>query len=197
MIAPFSLPGHWKRYRAFDFGYARPFAVLWFAVDGDGVAYLYREWYGASAPDVGLRMHAGEIARGIRQMEQQAGEENISGYADPSIWDGSRGESIAEQMEKEGVFFTPGENARIAGKMQLHKRLAFDANGKAGLYVFLGCRQTIRTLPALQYDRTRTEDVDTTGEDHIYDALRYFLMARPIGNKPVVFKRKEFDPLAD
>ena len=44
---PFPIPSYFRRYRAFDFGYARPFAVLWFGVDSDGPAYLYREWYGA------------------------------------------------------------------------------------------------------------------------------------------------------
>ena len=47
------------------------------------------------------------------------------------------------------------------------------------LYVFDTCRDLIRTLPALQHDAARPEDVDTTAEDHAPDALRYGCMSRP------------------
>ena len=33
VIDPFRIPKHWKVWRGFDFGYARPFAVGWFAAD--------------------------------------------------------------------------------------------------------------------------------------------------------------------
>ncbi|MDL2225304.1 phage terminase large subunit [Eubacteriales bacterium OttesenSCG-928-M02] len=195
VIKPFPLPPHYRRYRAFDFGYARPFAVLWFSMDENDRAYLYREWYGGDGNNVGIKLTAKEIAKGIRQMEEAAGERDVLGFADPSIWDGSRGESIAQQMEGEGVYFTPGENARIAGKMQMHRRLAFDEEGRPGLYVFDTCRNFIRTIPQLGYDPHRPEDVDTRGEDHLYDAARYFLMARPVGKAPEVWAPKPFDPL--
>ena len=48
------------------------------------------------------------------------------------------------------------------------------------LYVFKNCRDFRRTIPALVYDARRPEDIDTAGEDHIYDETRYFLMSRPI-----------------
>jgi hypothetical protein len=77
--------------------------------------------------------------------------------------------------------FRKGDNARIAGKMQLHGRFRFDAEGKPGIYIFDCCRQFIRTVPALPYDAHRVEDVDTAAEDHVYDETRYFLMSRPYG----------------
>ena len=43
-----------------DFGQAKPYAVLWFAVDFDGNLYAYRELYGwGGKPNVGT----GETAR--------------------------------------------------------------------------------------------------------------------------------------
>lgn len=197
VIGDFSPPGAWKRYRAFDFGFARPFAVLWMAVDPDERVYVYRELYGAAAPDEGVRKTPVEIARAIAQAEKDVGEAGVAGVADPSIWDASRGESIAAQMGREGVHFQKGDNARLAGKMQLHKRLAFDETGRPLLYVMRSCRHTIRTIPALVYDPMRPEDVNTAGEDHIYDALRYFLMSRPAGPEKVrVRERPRFDPLS-
>ena len=90
------------------------------------------------------------------------------------------GESVAEIMEREGVYFDKGDHARIAGKMQLHNRLAFDEAGRPLLYVFSTCRHCIRTLPALVYDETDVEDVDSAGEDHIYDEMRYVAMENPV-----------------
>ena len=36
VIRPFSIPKDWKIYRGFDFGYAKPFSVGWYAVDHEG-----------------------------------------------------------------------------------------------------------------------------------------------------------------
>ena len=181
VIAPFALPASWPRYRAFDWGYAKPFAVLWFAVGERGEAYLYREWYGSAAPDEGLRMHPKKVAKEIRRIERAAGEKP-AGIADPAIWASPSGQSVAGQMEEEGVFFRRADNARIAGKMQFHKRLAFE-DGLPLFYCFNTCRQFIRTLPLLLYDDANVEDVDTRGEDHAYDAARYFFMERPLTPK--------------
>lgn len=183
VIEPFAVPRAWRRYRSFDFGYARPFAVQWWAVDFDGTLYLYRQWYGMKegAPNEGLRLTPSEIARGILEIEGEHERGNtILGVADPSIWDKSRGESICEMFEREGVFWSRGDNTRMAGKMQLHYRLAFDEAGRPGMYVFRGCRDFLRTIPALLYDAKNVEDVDTRQEDHDYDACRYFLMTHPV-----------------
>lgn len=197
VIHPFSIPLEWKRWRSFDFGYARPFSVGWWAVDPGGRLYRYREWYGSSGQsNTGCRMEPREIARGIRRIEAADGPVVINGVADPSIFDGSRGESIAGQMEREGVFFLPGDNARLAGKMQLHHRLRFDREGRPGLYVFTCCRDFIRTLPALTYAAGgNMEDVDTQGEDHIYDETRYLLTANPVAAPPPPPAPRPYDPL--
>ncbi len=187
VIEPFAIPKHWRRFRTFDFGYAKPFAVSWFAVDEDGRAYNYRELYGCTGtPDTGVRWTAQRIAREIREIEDREEQGlSITGYADPAIWNatGSGEGSIAEMMEREGVFFEKGKNDRLAGKMQVHYRLAFDEEGLPMFYVFDTCRNMIRTLPQLRYDSVNPEDVDTRQEDHLYDALKYFLMSDPIAPK--------------
>ncbi len=198
VVAPFAIPESWRRFRSFDFGYARPFSVGWWALSPDGTLYRYREWYGCTGvPNEGLRLTPVEIARGIAEREK-ADEPGlrITGYADPSIWDGSRGESIAAQMQREGVFFQPAENARRPGLMQVHSRLRFDKNGRPGLYVFSTCRDSIRTIPALCSDPDRPEDVDTDAEDHIYDEWRYLLMAHPLpAAAPAKKARRRYSPL--
>jgi len=78
------------------------------------------------------------------------------------------------------VTFRPADNTRIAGKMQFHYRLSFDGEGLPMFQVFSSCRNFIRTVPALTYSASDVEDVDTAGEDHIYDMARYVLMERPL-----------------
>lgn len=202
VIEPFEIPRHWRRYRSFDFGYAKPFAVQWWAVDTDGRVYLYRQLYGCTeTPNTGVKWEPRKIAREIRRIEDEEEKGNtIIGIADPSIWDKSRGldGTVINMMEAEGVFFDKGKNDRISGKMQLHYRLAFDDKGFPMMYVFNTCRQFIRTLPSLVYDTVRVEDIDTTQEDHDYDACRYFLMENPIkARENIAEKRVIYNPLAD
>ena len=184
VIRPFAIPKSWTVYRGFDWGYTRPFSVGYFAKSPDGVLYRFAEIYGCEEgrPNTGLRQEPAAVAKMIRDFE----EKNLKGYkvygiADPAIFDNSRGKAgnIAEVFAGSGVFFTPGDNRRLAGKMQLHGRLAFDDNGRCGFYVFSNCRQFLRTFPALCYSPGRPEDVDSDLEDHSYDETRYVCMANP------------------
>ena len=184
VIEPFEIPDGWRRYRSFDFGYAKPFAVQWWAIDYDGRAYLYRQLYGCTdTPNTGVKWQPKEIARKIREIEDTLEKgHKITGVADPSIWDESRGSdgTVIRMMEQEGVYFEKGKNDRLSGKMQMHYRLAFDDEGLPMMYVFKSCSQFIRTLPLLVYDAVNVEDVDSSLEDHDYDAARYFFMENPI-----------------
>lgn len=186
VIQPFPIPEHWKIWRGYDFGFSKPFSVGWYAVDEEGRLYRIREYYGCTdQPDTGLRIDPVEQARRIHQIEQTdplLKGRVIHGVADPAIFDESRGESIAAMMEKPPFFlhWYPGDNTRLAGKMQLHYRLAFDGGGRPMLQVFNTCRHFIRTIPGLIYDEANVEDVNTGQEDHIYDECRYVLMENPI-----------------
>ena len=174
----------WKIYRSYDFGYARPFSCAWWAVDYEGVVYRALELYGGTdMPNEGVKWtperQFSEIAR-IEREHPWLRSKTITGVADPAIWDASRGESVAETAARCGVYFSPGDNNRIAGWMQLHYRMQFDENGYARLYVFSNCRAFIRTVPLLLYDAQRPEDLDSSLEDHAADETRYFCMSRPV-----------------
>ena len=184
VIAPFAIPADWAVWCALDWGYARPFSVGWYAVDRERRLYRIREYYGCTGtPNEGVRMEPGAVAWRIRAIEAE--DPNLRGrvihrVADPAIWGSDGTESIGALMERERVFFERGDHARIAGKMQVHHRLAFDSRGLPMLCVFETCPHFIRTVPALIYDESDPEDVDTAGEDHIYDELRYVCMKNPI-----------------
>lgn len=204
VIKPIPIPVNWPRYMSFDHGYSKPFAVQWWAIGPDGCAYMYRQWYGCEPgqANVGIKLSPRQIAEGIVACEKdEEARENIvvDRVADPSIFERSRGDSVAQQMEPSGgqvgVYFRKGDNARIAGKMQLHERLRFDADGKPLMQVFTTCKAFIRTLPNLPYDPKKPEDVDSDAEDHDYDAARYFCMARPAPMRSADIEvAKKFDP---
>ena len=185
VINPFDIPDGWKIYRSFDWGYNRPFSCMWFAVDYDGVIYHILEFYGCrkGSPNEGIKWTPPQVFAEIHKIETEhpwLKGRNIMGIADPAIWDAETGESIADTAAKHQVFFSKGDHQRIPGWLQCHYRLAFDENGFPMFYVFKNCENFIRTIPLLQYDDHKVEDIDTDGEDHIADAWRYFLMSRPI-----------------
>jgi hypothetical protein len=194
VIAPIVIPEHWVRFRSFDWGSARPFACHWWAVsDGTmhsiarGALVNYREWYGMKPgePNVGLRLTAETIAAGIRDREQDDPQPMI-GVADPAMFAEDGGPSIAQRMIGAGIIFRPADNKRVArrgamgGWDQLRQRLAGDADERPMLLFFSTSRDIIRTLPALQHDDERPEDVDSDMEDHAPDSVRYACMSRPM-----------------
>ena len=204
VIEPFDLNAgdkrSWPIVRSYDFGYAKPFSCAWWAVDWDGTLYRIMEMYGCTeVPNEGVKWTPDkqfeEIAKVEREHPWLKGRQ-ITGVADPAIWDASRGESIAETAIKYGVYFTPGDHERIAGWMQCHYRLQFDENGYSRMYVFSNCKGFIRTIPLMMYDQIKTEDLDSKLEDHIADEWRYMCMSRPVSPlRPVVQRSILSDPL--
>ena len=200
VIEPFEIPDGWTICRSYDFGYGKPFSCAWWAVDYDGTIYRIMELYGCTqTPNEGVKWTPDQQFSEIHKTETQhpwLKGKNILGVADPAIWDASRGESIADTAARYGVYFTKGDNERIAGWMQCHYRLQFDEDGYPRMYVFNTCRAFIRTIPLLIYDEHKVEDLDTTMEDHVADEWRYFCMSRPI--KPIRAVKEQrilFDPL--
>lgn len=200
VISPFKVPDTWAIWCGLDWGYSKPFSVGWYAVDHERRLYRIREFYGCTGtPNVGVKMEPGEVARQIKRIEAE--DPNLKGktihrVGDPAIWGSDGTESIGALFERERVFFEKGDHARIDGKMQVHHRLAFDDNGWPMLYVFSTCKHFIRTVPNLVYDEKDVEDIDTEGEDHIYDELRYVCMKNPIAPRPrKLEKPKPYDPL--
>ena len=196
-----TLPTDWNRFRSFDWGFAGPFSVGWWAVVGDntpnwdpdhpvavlprGAMIRYREWYGQVTNGAGMRLTTEAIAAGILDRERGAGETIADSVADPAIFNHDGGPTIAERYARQGCWFRPADNTRVgqvgalSGWDQMRARILGE-NGVPMLYVFDTCRDFIRTIPALQHDPMRQEDVDTRGEDHIADETRYACMARPL-----------------
>jgi hypothetical protein len=182
VLTPFSIPKDWQRFRSFDWGSARPFSVGWWAIaDGTddlprGALVRYREWYGASEPNVGLKLTAEQVAEGIKRRDFD--DKFAYSVADPSCWKVDGGPSIAERMLKLGILWRRADNERINGWDQMRQRMV-GLDDDPMIYCFNTCIDSIRTVPLLQHDEDNPEDIDTDMEDHAADEWRYACMSRP------------------
>ena len=85
-------------------------------------------------------------------------------------------------MATMGVTFTRSNKApgsRVQGVQLLRGRLEAATQRpmeKPGYFVFNTCYHTIRTLPNLENDEKNREDIDSSGEDHLYDVIRYRIL---------------------
>ena len=201
VIEPFEIPRGWNIMRSYDFGYNKPFSLGYWAIDYDGVLYRIMEMYGCTqTPDEGVKWSPDEQFKRISELERThpwlKGRHIVDSVADPAIWDKSRGVSIADTAADYGIYFTPGDNERIPGWMQVHYRFQFDRNGYPRMYVFNNCKAFIRTIPLMMYSETHPEDIDTKLEDHCPDEVRYMCMSRPIA--PIIPEERKIilsDPL--
>jgi len=169
--------------RGFDWGFTAPFATVWMAENHDKDLIVFREWVGtADGTNKGLMMGANEVARTIKDLENE--HNIITAYApsDPAMWGKqNEGESIGEIFERQGLLMHKANNNRTFGKQQMHMRLKVNEySRKPKLYFTKDVPLTYGTLKTIQTDRRNPEQYETTGFDHAVDALRYALMERTL-----------------
>lgn len=197
VIDPEQLPlslGGVPRGLGVDYGLDAPFAALWGARLTDGLIVIYRELYTAGLTPT---EQAAAIAAAEAEGERSTGRP-IPIALDPSTWARNphhadanvtgRGTSAgrttdpdapppgsiaAAYRERFGPALVKANNDRLAGVALIADKLRVRADGLPRLLIYSTCTNLIRTLPALPRDPRRPEDVDTTAEDHAYDALRY------------------------
>jgi hypothetical protein len=201
-----------------DWGSAKPFSVGWWAIVSDdyyapraeggpdrllprGALVRYREWYGAAAPNVGLKMTAEAVGAGI--VERELNDPILRyGVLDPACFKEDGGPSLAERINKVLIQarlrpFHAADNSRVplrgsmGGWDQLRSRLV-GQDGRPMIYCFSTHAASIRTIPALQHDPARPEDVNES-EDHAADEWRYACMSRPFVRVPVTRTRSAPD----
>lgn len=184
IIQPFEIPEHWTRFRAMDWGSAKPFVVLWIAHSPENTKHVlanslvvYREWYGGNN-NVGLKLSSREVAEGIKERELR-GERISYSVIDPAAFNSQDGPSTGERLNNFGIYCQPADNKRIVGWQQVRDRLR-GYDGRPLLYIFGdACKNLVRTFPTMQHDERNAEDLNTDGDDHSVDALRYGCMSRP------------------
>jgi hypothetical protein len=173
-----------------------------------GALVRYREWYGSTDPTSGgkgLKLTAEQVADGLIERESKDEDRDgklirlAYGVLDPSTFKVDGGPSIAERINrklaaKKMASFRPADNTRVntrdskdkrgpmSGWDQMRSRIigvGETPDNTPMLYVFSTCTAFIRTVPVLQHDPARPEDVDTSGDDHVGDDTRYACSSRP------------------
>lgn len=192
-VSPFTIPRHWNRFGAYDYGFNHPGAFGWFANDEDGNTYLYREFVQA-----GLRVDL--FAQTLNQFEDTAQLYPI--VAGHDCWtqknvlrDDAQPPTIAEQFLAHGISLKRAVIDRVQGAAQLRDYLAWQGkpNKKPRFYIFNICPIAFDTISRMIHDPDKVEDVlkvdATEGEpysgDDAYDMIRYGLMSRPTLTEPI------------
>jgi len=207
VIRPIPVPSFCSLYMTYDWGYGAPFSIGWWWVDNDGRVYRFAEWYGWNGTaNQGLRMSDSQVAEGIIEREERLNirGRDITRLCDPTSFNkkpdykgGGQGPSTADVFAGYGLYLAPGDPSRQLKKRQFHERLRALPGEKPMMLIYNTCEQFIRTLPNLVIDENNVEDVDTTGEDHVYDESAQIVMARPLRSETQLVSLSSTQRIAD
>ena len=179
VIHPIPLDPSWRRVASFDWGYARPYSIGWWAITHEGRALRYREMYGCEKGkhDVGIKKPSIDLARESWDISVAEGCKDI--ICDPSIFGKiDENPSVADNFAAVGWNIIKADNDRVSGLARVHDYLKSKASdGRPLMLIFETCYAWIRTIPVLIVDDKNPEDIDQQGEDHAYDDTRYFVMS--------------------
>ena len=195
-------------FAALDYGFTHYTVVLLGCKDGDGNVFIVDEhaqrlWLPqrhASGIRTLLGRHVVNVEGRTRNAERPktrplelsdlkqfvAGADVFSRQSD--------GTTVAGQYSKLGITLRPANMDRVNGWAEILQRLGdVDAGIRPALFIHRRCARLAETLPSLQHDPNRPEDVlkvdadeDGVGGDDAADALRYLLATKP---REVCFKR--------
>lgn len=178
-----------------DWGYdPHPGVVLWSAFDSHGRCTVYKELkFNLSSPR--------EVAEMIVARCESEAERRMTIYGDTQMWErnpSNEGVSIADEINEAfadlgtQIVLAKANKDRINGWMRVHQFLdprRPSPEGGVGPYLRvmevgegndsgLGAPFLIATLPAQRHSDKQDGDMNTQGNDHACDALRYLLMSR-------------------
>lgn len=201
VIHPFTIPKSWKIDRGYDYGSSKPAAYVMFAEsDGTefkdhlgrtcwvpaGSIFAIGEVYLANKRYEGLKLTAAKQGARFKAFEEESGyaKRVKPGPADNAIFSAEPGhKTVADDIATHGIKFVrsnkkPG--SRIQGLQLFRGRLKAATERpmeQPGFFVFNTCRHIIRTIPNLQSSDKDPEDISTEGEDHLWDVIRYRVLA--------------------
>lgn len=178
---PFDIPPDWDRWLLNDYGFNAPFASLWVARPPAAQSiWVYREQYGKGVELDDQVTLAWDITKDS--------SETLKGVVlDPSLFNkvnvkGERIKPMADHWREKFGGVTNiyrGDNQRVSGWRLFRTLLDWEEAPTGGLLIppriffFSSCPNSIRSIPELVCDKFNLEDVDTKGEDHAADAIRY------------------------
>jgi phage terminase large subunit len=185
-------------YGALDYGFAHYTVFLLGCRDGDGNAcvvdeHAQRLWLPSRHADA-IRAMLGRHGLTLQSLSRiVAGADVFSRQCD--------GTTIAAQYARLGIPLGVANTDRVNGWAEVMAALGDPLAGiPPKLFLHRRCTRLIETLPAMQHDPRRPEDVlkvdaddDDNGGDDTADALRYLIMAmaQPAASMPVPWPRRK------
>lgn len=189
LIDRFPIPADWRRIRSIDFGYTNPFGCQWWAIDGDGRMYLYREIYMSQRT---VRVHAGQIER------LSEGEHYDYTVSDHDAEDRAT-------LDENGIHTTAAIKAVTPGIQAVQERLKPAGDGKPRLFILKQSLVERDEVLAERHKPLSTEqefesymwpkgtngkpvkEEPVKADDHGMDAMRYAVMAEDVGTSQGIY----------
>lgn len=195
LVKPFRPPGHWKKFAAFDWGYAHPFSFGLYTVNPDGRVFKMDTLKGR-------HLQPPQIAASVRSRLDRWGltpDDLLYIVADKICFDEQRARrdgtpTIAETFSEAGLHLSRANQARVHGLNHLRKYFSYKGMGPNGedltpnfvLMATEGNEQCFDQLASMPTDPDNPEDAlkqdaDEYGHggDDMYDETRYAIASLP------------------
>ncbi len=195
VVKPFDIPRNWTKYVTMDYGLDM-FAAYFIALDPENNGYVYKEIYESDLV----------ISEACKRLHDMTWEEIDNYYAPPDLWNRRQetGKSAADIFRDNDILLRKTDNNRVQGwyavKEWLKPFKSRDPHtGKeivtARLKIFSNCTNLIRTLPQLQRDEKKYNDVATEPHEltHAPDAIRGFCVTKAIPGDHKTYEPKGFE----
>ena len=175
VIDSFELEPTYRTVLGLDYGIRSPVAGVFVALDAQGRAIVYDEYYLAEQP---IPVHIKNL-KGKPNMPKRR-------LADPALWNRERDmESVAGEFGKNGLYLIPAPRGTNMWKARVdrirdcldYERVGLEWGKRPVLYIMSHCVNLIRELRKLAWKPSRSGAMheDTKGPDHAIDALAYAL----------------------
>lgn len=166
---PFKIPESWVQLRSIDpSGRSGITSCHLYAISNDGTVYVTREHYKTG---LDVDEHAKAITLMSENIDLKYTTIDTAAFAKLGM-----PETTSEVFERHGVTgLVPSMKNRTMGWNTVHQYLRYNKDNPPKLKIFSTCPNMIRTIPLAKHDDYKPEDLDTQGEDHALDELRYLL----------------------
>lgn len=184
------LPAEWRPWLSLDYGYQHATSVHLHCHGPDGMIYTVAEHF---ERQWAVEQHAEAIKAMLTGLGLTLGDIRIFVAGSDVFAKRQNGRTIAQDYEEHGIILSPANTDRINGAANI-LRLLGNTQAKTPISpkwkVWATCPHLIETIPMLEHDPNRPEDVlkvdmdeDGIGGDDAYDSARYGLMALDAGIK--------------
>ena len=169
VIDPFKIPGHWRRFRAIDWGFTNPFCTLWGALDEDGRLYIYREYYKAGRL---IKDHAAHINQFVEfdEYRKLTYERTVADHEPQEN----------EEIKQYGIYTKNALKDVQLGCQKIAERLVIQRDKQPRLFIFKDCEHTIHEIQRYRWSERKegkpVKEEPIKINDHTTDCLRYMVM---------------------